>query len=350
MDDGFIKSLRDKTLRENERRMEQIDIHLNSARKILSQPTIEANSAIRECVQAIVLSTSLFYGRQSAIDEALFELIDLLQSIQIITDSTYSEVRPEHHEIDYRILYRGSPVSGAKLGFKLLNGNGYLPQPRLTDAGGHVSCNLNRITSQIGDNRLLAFFNIEEFLPLLERISMMMQSDLLTEVERAAESSAKIDHFSTLAKRARVSAGSLRVAHVDWSYEGLFRRIDALNAIFYINEHNGRSVTFNRYHVNVTVWYEVLEGFFQPTMKWDVREGTYSLSDPVYLNYHSQIEVNLNHLPAIAGLINELKAEHEIWMREVKIDIKLQGYDDAENPQEVITTTNRMLWKSLLEK
>jgi hypothetical protein len=294
-------------------------------------------------------ASALFYNRNATLESLNDRLITAIRSLRINVRETYSEVRPERHYLIFDARCDGKPASGLKLRFGLTQGWGNVKESAITDADGSARCDVIQMQSQQADNKITATLDMTDVLTRIGSIRHPSTPTMKTAIEQAINSLARTEIFSTLSKKAKITAGSIFITDVDSRRTGLFyRRVRKLDVSMSLTEHNGRDVTFDKYAVRVDCWY--MQDYFSAKPINDWRTGTYPLNNSVFVSHYATREITLPYNEPVASLINDLKAAHEHGMKSIAVQIKLIGRDDAGNDIEVEINSEPITWDRLFEK
>ncbi|MCF7811790.1 hypothetical protein K9N50_12475 [bacterium] len=346
----FIDALRNLTLIENKKRLDQYQKHLDKAYQLLSgQNSVKYSEALYEYVQALGSAGVLLRGRELNIRKTLNEIKIILSRLSLETVSDYSEVRPERHYGEYQVQYNGIPAEGVLVSFKLEKGQGRIDRTVVSDKNGIVLCEIE-MESMLKDNRLSAQVDLDELITQLKALQIPVVSAATYDIRDQNSKRKEIQTFTTMAKEARVEAGSLQIFNVTHDYNQIFRRVRNLNCRFFLEELNGRSVSFNNYKALVICNYGSGIPLLSSKTSCCSKHGEYHFSQPLKLPYEERKVYLLKQMETIAMLINDLKANHEWRIKNIEIELTLYGEDDAGNELSVVTSSGMIPWKNLFEK
>ena len=344
----MIDTLRILTVAENERRLSIIKGYLSSAESALrDDEPAHPTDGLRDYANALHIADKLFYERTLYIRKCLNGINDIIEGFRIKCVTSYNEVRPERHYLEFKVDWKSRPVEGVRIHFELTKGHGLIESSAITDDEGIVKCKV-LYTRMYDSNQVTASLDLTE---LLDELADMKSERIRSFIRRmigSIRSNACRDTFSSLAQRAKVLGGSLEILNVRQGSAGIFyKRVRYLDCRFFLEEINGRDVEFHSYDVSVKCWYQSLFGGEKGT---DEAKGSFELSPPLRLRYNEKRSCRLPDTARIASLINEVKAAHETGMKKIKISLMLHGRDDAGNDLEVPIYTDPIPWRSLFEK
>ena len=347
---SFVDTLRAQTHVENETRLAQIEANVKRANDILSaEEAVKPMDAFGELATAMQTAATLFYNRNATLESLNDRMITAIRSLRINILQTYSEVRPERHYIVFEVRCNDQPASGLKLRFGLTQGWGSVKESAISGDDGSARCDVLQMQSQQADNKISASLDMTDLLTRIGSIHHPSTSTMKAAVEQAINSLVRSEVFSTQSKRAKITSGSIFISDVAGRRVSLFyRRVRKLDVSLSLTEHNGRDVTFDKYAVRVDCWY--MPDFFsaEPTNDW--RNGIYPLNNSVFISHYSTRDITLPYNEPVASLINDLKAAHEHGMKQIAVQIRLIGKDDAGNDIEVEVNSEPITWDRLFEK
>ena len=236
----FIDSLRTLTRNENEVRLEGMNEHLSTARWLTrNQSPAEPITALQSYIHALSIARNLFYGRELNSGVCLNEIHEILNLLKLELIGNYSEVRPEKHYLDFQVTFGGIPAVGVKVDFNLERGRGKILSSAISDNDGMVRCDASGIETVLADNIVLASITMKELSSQLVHIDYPVIRELIIDIDHLIKSKKLTVQFSTMAKRARVRAGSLEIYNVRDYRNWFFRRISGLDFRFYLEEMKG---------------------------------------------------------------------------------------------------------------
>jgi len=349
IDPRFIDSLRTQTVAENAIRKASLDARLDKITDLMEgSESCKPADALSELVSSLQLASSLFYGRAAAVETVSNKMLATLRSIRVTILQPYSEVRPERHYFKYSVTCGGRPAEGMKFNFGMTRGWGKVRESAFSDKDGELICDVLECNSQQADNQVTVTLDIAGVIERVKALKYESAVKLAEELDRAATALTRRDNFSTLARRAMVTGGSLIISDVDGYHSFIFRRVGSLDLSMTLVEHNGRDATFDRYIATVTCGF-VDDPVFPSGMKTETRRGEYGFASPIRVGYNSTRPVTLAENEAVAALINELKRNHEWGIRQIQIEMVLTGRDDAGNEMRVEMASEPILWKRLFD-
>jgi|GEM_PF-3887071 len=346
---NFIDSLRTLTNLENDIRLEGMNEHLSNARWLTrNQRPVEPISALQSYIQALSIARNLFYRREMNSRVCLNDIYELLNLLKLELIDNYSEVRPERHHLDFKVTYGGVRAVGVKVDFRLERGRGKIVSSAISDNNGMVRCDATGIETVLADNAVLAGITMKELSTQLAHIDYPLLRELKFDIDQLVKSKKLSVQFSTMAKRARVRAGSLEIYNVGHYRIWFFRRISRLNFRFFLEELNGRSVIFDRYAIRLRGWHK--KGLFSRKLLEDESTGEYRFDDYLNLGYKENQEFVVHSPEPIINLMNEMKGAHDWTLKLLQLEMTIKGKDDAGNEISVVTMTDRFPWKTFFSK
>jgi len=343
----MINTLRTLTVTENNKRLELFNESLSRADSLMQEDNASHPvDLLREYIEILDIANSLFYEKKVNSRTCLNRINKIVNDFRINLLTSYSEVRPIRHYLEFKVDYKYEPVKDIKVEFHLSRGDGSINQYGYTDNKGVVRCNVDRIWMN-RSNKIIAYLDLSDPLDHLNKMNSPILELSAKNLKRVLNGRACPANFSSQSQKANVRGGSLEIRGVTLARKGFYRRVKDMECKFYLEEINGRSVEFRHFDVLVRCWY-------QPPLsnKWytDQREGNYGISPIINLKYNEHKDFTLSNSNQIAGIINELKSAHEIGMRQIQIFLTLHGKDDAGNNLKVNLETDKIPWLNLFEK